>query len=106
MSDSTQEAQKLLSQWIEERTTVQFLIRRVELTPNGIIEGQAKEVGIIIELRDNLFRLERLDASETTVSINDTFIVEYNPDRTLLIVRSPDYRLSIELKPHSAIVEE
>jgi len=106
MSDSTQEARLLLSQWIEQKENLDFLILRLELTPEQLLHGEIKGAGNIIELQDSLLRLKRLDDEIVTISIDGTFVVEFNIDRTRLIVRSPDSRVSVGFALHSDPTEQ
>ena len=101
MTDSTQEARLLLSQWIEHKENLDFLDLRLELHPDGILHGERHGTGHIIEFQDSILRLKKLDGEEVTISINGTFVVEFIIDRSRLIVRSPDSTVSIGFAPHS-----
>lgn len=106
MSDPTQEARLLLSQWIEEKTNLDFLVLRLELRPDQILHGELHGTGNIIEIQDGVLKLKKPDGNEVTVTIDDAFVVEFNVDRTRLIVRSPDSRVSVGFAPHSDTPEE
>ena len=101
MTDSTQEARLLLSQWIEHKENLDFLDLRLELRPDGILHGERHGTGNIIELQESVLRLKKLDGEEVTISINGTFVVKFTIDRKRLIVRSPDSTVSIGFVPHS-----
>jgi hypothetical protein len=108
MSDPIQEPKELLLQWIEQKVTVDFLLRFSDLTPRGIEGRKAHGKGIIIQFLDDLLMIQVLDGDEITVPINGAFIVEYSSvpdDHSKLIVRSQDHRVYAEFKPHSDVSE-
>lgn len=106
MSDPTQEARLLLSRWVEQETNLDFLVLRLELRPDQILQGEHHGTGHIIELQDSVLKLRQLDGDEVTVTINDPFVVEFTVDRARLIVRSPDSKVSIGFAPHSDTPDE
>ncbi len=106
MSDPTQEARLLLSQWIEQKENLDFLVLRLELRPDQILHGELHGTGNIVELQDSVLKLKKLDGDEVTVTIDDAFVVEFNIDRTRLIVRSPDSRVSVGFAPLSDTPDE
>jgi hypothetical protein len=105
MSDLPIEAKELLSQWIGQKVLVGFSIYSVSLSPQGMGGLETSGKGHIIELLDNLLRVERLSGEEILITPNNgAFLVEYTVhpnDRSQVVVRNWNHSIVAQFWPES-----